>query len=217
MHKIPDHVVKEAFTYAAYRDLISGLLRENKTTGPHQSEAMLQYTHMNLLRMDRLDRTVRLLPEVVGQLHGASFPSVWLVLTEAWCGDAAQSLPVMHAMTAVNPFHEIRLILRDEHPGIMDAFLTDGGRSIPIVLFLDGETMEVQGSWGPRPKDLQAHVQKSRKEILAIGDPQEKKLAYQGLQTFAQKWYVRDKTVSIQLELLEAFLAARSKPVALSA
>ncbi len=43
----------------------------------------------------------------------------------------------------------------------MDRYLTNGSRSIPIVIALDEEFQEL-GHWGPRPAELQAWVMANR-------------------------------------------------------
>lgn len=54
---------------------------------------------------------------------------------------------------------ELRIILRDKYPEVMDAFLTDGkSRSIPKVIVLDAQTLEVLGEWGPRPAQVQKNI-----------------------------------------------------------
>ena len=74
----------------------------------------------------------------------------WLVITESWCGDASPSLPVMNKIAELSSHLELRIVLRDEHPELMDVFLTNGARSIPKLIVLDGNTNDVLGEWGPR-------------------------------------------------------------------
>ena len=128
---------------------------------------------------------------------------IWLVLTEGWCGDAAQILPVLDKMEKISEHIEMKLILRDENLDVMDAYLTNGGRSIPKLLVLDAHTNEVLGSWGPRPSELQEIVMAEREEIKKIEDKQARKQANQELAIRAQKWYAKDKTLSIQREVLQ--------------
>ena len=52
--------------------------------------------------MHRVEKTIRILPEVREQMLRVSRPQTWLVLTEGWCGDASQSLPVMKALADLN-------------------------------------------------------------------------------------------------------------------
>ena len=49
------------------------------------------------------------------------------------------------------PGLELRMLRRDQHPEVMDRYLTNGSRSIPIVIVLDEEFREL-GHWGPRPR-----------------------------------------------------------------
>ena len=91
---------EKGIAYADYRSLMENLLAQKKTTGPNQSEAMVAYTKMNAQRMHRLDKTIQLLPETIETLTHISKPMHWLVITEAWCGDAAQNLPALAAMAA---------------------------------------------------------------------------------------------------------------------
>lgn len=211
MEKIPAGLLEQAMDYPRYRQLIDELWALGKTTGDNHSEAMLHYTQLNITRMKRLDKTARLSEETLSVLHRLDRPLIWLTLTEAWCGDAAQSIPVLAKMAEQSEHISLKLLLRDEQPELMDAFLTNGGRSIPKAIIVDAETREVLGSWGPRPAALQLIVDAARKELASITDEAEKKAQYQLLTTVAQKWYAKDKTKSVQEEFLalhEVALAA---------
>ncbi|MCB0584851.1 MAG: thioredoxin family protein [Phaeodactylibacter sp.] len=202
MKKISREVVAQAMTYEAYRQLTDDLLTQGKTTGENHSEAMIHYTQLNVARMKRLDKTTRLMESVTEQLQQINRPMIWLTLTEAWCGDAAQIIPVLQKMAEASELVELRLILRDENPEIMNAFLTNGGRSIPKVILLDARTLEVLGSWGPRPAAVQEMTLAAKKDMEILTDKEAKKKRYQELTATAQKWYARDKTRSIQEEFL---------------
>lgn len=206
MTNIDPTIIANALSYPAYRRMIDELLEQSKTTGDNHSEAMLQYTRLNVSRMNRLDKTARLLPETLSALERIKRPIILLALTEAWCGDAAQSLPVLHKMAEASEQLTLRLILRDGHLDIMDAFLTNGGRSIPKVLFLDASNHEVLDTWGPRPAALQEMVTAGRKAQASLSSPEEKAAAYQALTIEAQKWYAKDKTRTVQREVMEAII-----------
>ena len=75
-----------------YLDTIKALLKENKTTGGNHSEAMLHYSKMNLSRMKRWMKSGVVNPELEEAVKAISEPQTWVVLTEAWCGDAAPVL-----------------------------------------------------------------------------------------------------------------------------
>ncbi len=213
MSKINRVIVDTAMTYEAYRQLTGKLLMENKTTGNNHSEAMLHYTRMNAMRMERLDKKTVLSAGTIEKLASLERRMVWLVITEAWCGDAAQIVPVLDKMAKVNAKIDLRFILRDEHLDIMDAFLTDGARSIPKVIILDAETLEVLGDWGPRPTELQAILLPEIQAMKELTDKAARKTRYDKLSIATQKWYNKDKTGSIQREFLEVVVDAMQEIV----
>ncbi len=156
------NVFEHAYNYSKYRRMITGLLAEGKTTGPNQGEDLIQYAMLNDKRMDRGEKTVKLSEEQADNLRGVQ-PENWLVLTEGWCGDASQILPVLNVIDQHSTQINVRYILRDENPEIMDVFLTNGTRSIPKIIRLNDDFTEVLGSWGPRPKQMQALVEDWKK------------------------------------------------------
>lgn len=187
-------ILDEAYTYDQYRQLIDNLMKENKTTGENHSEAMLHYTKMNIYRMKRLDKTTELLPELEERLKQVERPMTWVVLTEAWCGDAAQIIPVLQKMADQTEKIDLKLILRDQNLDIMDEFLTNGrSRSIPKLIVLDADTLDVLGDWGPRPTEVQEMYDDWREN-----DGED----YREISETLQKWYANDKTKTTQAELL---------------
>ena len=190
---ITRETIAEAMTYEGYRGLIQERLANNQSTGTNHSEAMVGYTTLNEKRMKRLDKTTTLTDATMTALENIKQHQIWLVLTEGWCGDAAQTVPLMAKMASATDKVTLRLILRDTHLPIMDAFLTNGGRSIPKLIVLDAATLEVLGSWGPRP----AAAQQLFLEAKAKPD-----FNYPQLQKDLQLWYTRDKSVSDQQELV---------------
>ena len=87
-----------------------------------------------------------------------------LVITEPWCGDSLASLPVLMKMGEINSKWEIRILLRDENTDLMDRFLTNGGRAIPVFLFLAGDGLLIS-RWGPRPGKAKAIFEDHRDKI----------------------------------------------------
>ncbi|HEX6981758.1 MAG TPA: thioredoxin family protein [Balneolaceae bacterium] len=188
---ITPEVINEAYNYEEYRRMIDDLLEEGKTTGTNYSDEMIEYTRMNVHRMNRLDKQVKLSDSLKEKLQGIQEQWIWLVLTEAWCGDAAQNIPVIAKMAEESENIEIRLILRDENLEVMDEYLTNGGRSIPKLVCLNAEFLEEKGSWGPRPDSAQ------RKAMEWKNDPDIT------MEEWAEKlhgWYARNKTQEIQSE-----------------
>lgn len=115
-----------------------------------------------------------------------------LVIAEDWCGDASSTVPLLARLASEVPGLELRIILRDQHPAVMDRYLTNGSRSIPIVIVLDDEYNEV-GHWGPRPRQLQAWVMENRNAM-----PKEQ------LYPQVRQWYARDRGETTLREVLQA-------------
>ncbi len=197
MPAIPRTVVTKGMTYDAYTSLIETLLAEGKTTGPNQSEGRTNFTRLNLQRMNRIQKQTVLSPELEAAAAEAG-PQLWLVLTEAWCGDAANSIPVMDAIAQKFPNIALRMILRDEHPDIMDRYLTEGSRSIPIVIVLDPETLVEKAVWGPRPEPAQQLMREHQANPVPGRD------IYRELQL----WYNGDKGATLQSEFVELLKSA---------
>jgi hypothetical protein len=182
--------IDKSFSYSGYLALIDGLLEEGKTTGPNQSEAMVNFTRLNRQRMQRLDKTVELSESVKSAARNVGRKMIWLVITEAWCGDAAQNIPPIEKIANLSDRIETRYVLRDENPELMDQFLTNGARSIPKLIALDAETLEILGNWGARPDA----AQKLFSELKHQGA--EKPAIMEQL----QRWYNSDRTLSLQNE-----------------
>ncbi|MFP4090089.1 MAG: thioredoxin family protein [Cyclobacteriaceae bacterium] len=184
--------IEKAMIYEQYLQLTDELLQQNKTTGPNQSPAMVEYTRMNERRMKRLNKIILLDSELKDKLQQVTTRWIWLVITEPWCGDAAQNVPVLAKMAEQNKNINLRLILRDENLDVMDAYLTNGGRSIPKLICLTPELEEI-GTWGPRPEPVQQMVLDFKKE--ENGD-------YKVFVEKVQLWYARDKTQTMQSEMI---------------
>ena len=185
----------KATTYEAYREMTRSLLAEGKTTGPNQSEIMIHYTKLNEQRMSRLDKTVKLTDEAKEFYSSIKGEYFWLVISEPWCGDASQIVPLFSALAETSSAIDMKIVLRDENPELMDNFEQNGSRAIPVVIMIEKETLNVLGSWGARPAEAQEIVNEYKKM-----DP---KPPYDELATNLQKWYNKDKTKTTQKELVD--------------
>lgn len=190
---ITPELISSAQNYSEYREMMVQLVDENRTTGANQSESYLNYTKMNLQRMNRWDKTTKISPEQEKLVASISSHQVWLVITEAWCGDGAQTIPFMAKLAALNPKIELRIVMRDENPELMDAYLTEGARSIPILIALSGDLSKELFVWGPRPEFLQ-----NRLKAYKL-DPQN--ITSKEFSDGTHLWYARDKNKAIAEEL----------------
>jgi hypothetical protein len=182
-----------AYTYSTYRQLIDNLMAEGKTTGPQQSLQLLEYAGLNVQRMQRIDKTVRVQPELAAAAAGLQHNYIWLIITEGWCGDAAQVVPVLEAVAQASGGHlTTRYLLRDENLDLIDQYLTAGSRAIPKVLVLRADTLAEVTTWGPRPAPAHELVMRLKAEGMAHDD------FIKELHT----WYAHDRTQTTQQELL---------------
>ncbi|TDE12497.1 thioredoxin family protein [Dyadobacter psychrotolerans] len=189
----PLPVTETAYSYADYMFLMQKVVLENRTTGPKQSEDLAFYTKLNLARMQRLNKKVEISEDLKAKVAQINIPQTWYILTEAWCGDAAQNIPVLVAAALPNPLINVKLLLRDENPELMDAYTTNGGRSIPKLISVDEDFNELF-TWGPRPAGAN--------ELML----QYKANPVQTMKEFVediQRWYIADKAQSVQKELTE--------------
>ncbi len=194
---ITKKTIDSALNYEEYFSKLEKLYEEGKTSGPEQSEELIAYSKLNFSRMKRLSKTIELGQELKDALENCSEPMIWLVLTEAWCGDAAQSIPLLGKIAKENSCIDLKLIFRDENLDIMDQFLTNGGRSIPKLIALRNSDLKVLGTWGPRPKAAQDLVNQLK----------EQNLEKEEWITQIQMWYTKDKTTHQQKEIVEALKA----------
>jgi hypothetical protein len=185
--------IENAISYSEYRTLVHDVLADGKSTGSIQSEALTNYSLLNDRRMKRLDKTIKITDETKVVFKSITEEQTWLVLTEGWCGDAAQNLPVIHKLAAENENIALKIVLRDEHLELMDLFLTNGGRSIPKVIVLDTQN-NVKHTWGPRPT-LATKIMAEYKAENGSIDAQFK----QDLQV----WYNKNKGLSVQEDFVK--------------
>lgn len=185
--------LERAITFPQYIKLIDDLLAEGKTTGTNQSEAMFGYGKLNRQRMTRLEKTIELGEDVKVAARNVSRKQIWLTLTEGWCGDAAQNVPVIEKIAAESDKIKTLYILRDENLDLMDQFLTNGARAIPKLIVLDANTLEVLATWGSRPAPAQALYFDLKNSGVAKSEISEK----------LQRWYNEDEGQSLQAEFIE--------------
>ena len=179
-------------TYAEYKGMIDSLLAEGKTTGPVQTEAKVAFTRLNRHRKNRIEKTVNLDEETRTAVRKVDRPMTWLVISEGWCGDGAQSVPIIEKIAAENDKIKTVYLLRDENLTLIEELLGKPELSIPKVIALDDASSDVFFVWGSRPAPAQ--------ELLI-------KLKAEGVDKDAileemQRWYNADKGRAIQHEFV---------------
>jgi Thioredoxin len=177
----------KGISYAEYLDHLTQEARSG------QLEGLSAYVPQNLQRMNRIAKTLELDAAMIQAVGELAHPTHWLVLSEHWCGDAAQSLPVLQAIAQRSGGKiDLKIVYRDANPELMDAYLTGQSRSIPKVIQLDSH-LNLTGIWGPRPNVAQ-------KLVLELKANPETAPKYAEI---LHKWYADDRQQSIQRELLK--------------
>ncbi|HEX8264796.1 MAG TPA: thioredoxin family protein [Pyrinomonadaceae bacterium] len=182
--------IEKAMTFDEYDSLIDRVVAEGKTTGPNQSEELAQYTKLNQARMRRLFKTSELNESLLETARNVKANWIWLILTEAWCGDAAQNIPTIEKIARENDSIKTLYLLRDENLELMDKYLTNGARAIPKLICLDAETFDEVGTWGSRPQAAYDLFYSLKEQGLEKTEIIEK----------IHRWYIEDNTESLQAE-----------------
>ena len=186
-----------SLSYPEFRKLITDLLLEGKSTGKEQSESKVHYSNLNETRMRRLDKTMKISDEKVEKLKSLKCRYIWLVIAEGWCPDGAQLLPVFNKMANESDKIDLKIVLRDENVDLMNLVQTNGASAIPKLIIVDKETGAVFSNWGPRPKGAN-NFMKNYKENHGLIDETAK--------ADLQMWYLHDKGISTQNELVNLML-----------
>ena len=118
-------------------------------------------------------------------------------ITDDWCIDSAYSLPLVEAAAGHRPDVDVTLYIRDEHPALMDRYLTNGDRSIPILVIRDAEGNDLS-RWGPKPALLH-HLRTHLQEGGAPGSE---------VVQATSDWYEEDGWVEVERELTACMLTA---------
>jgi uncharacterized protein (DUF2461 family) len=148
-----------------------------------------KYLPQNFSRQSRLDRKFVVKHPLVDAIKNLDQKIYWLVISEHWCGDASQIIPVLNKVAEQSAGKiDLKLLYRDQNADLMDAHLTDGkSRSIPMVIQLN-DSFEFMRSYGPRPNQAQTMV----KDLISKG---------QSYDIALHTWYAKDKQKSIQEDI----------------
>ena len=188
--------LKGALSYEDYRLMVGNLALEGKSTGLVQSEELGNYTLLNHQRMKRLDKTIKIDTNSELKIKEVDQKITWLVLTESWCGDAAQTITVMNKVASLNRNISLRLVLRDQNLELMEQFLSNGAMAIPKLISIDDATGKIIGEWGSRPTIANKMVEDYKGKYGNLSPDFKQDL---------QVWYNKDKgrnTLSDLLSLL---------------
>ena len=178
--------------YGEYVEKMRDLTLEPISEGLDETtRSRLASAPINFQRTTRILTTYTVPAEVCSVVRLVQHPQLWMVLTEPWCGDSAQSLPYIARLAECNTLIRVKLLLRDMNPDIMDGYLTDGTRGIPKLVTFDPEGNELF-RWGPRPREGQKVFLQARAEGRTKAEALER----------LHLWYGRNRGSDIVQELL---------------
>lgn len=123
-------------------------------------------------------------------------PVRFIALNEDWCLDAVGVIPYLAKLADECSTVEFRSFSRDANPDLMDSHLTNGTRSIPVVIAYDSNWEEL-GWWGPRPAELQLWATTTG---VLVPKPER----YQHI----RQWYARDHGATSMREITAMVMAA---------
>lgn len=189
--------VENGFSYADYLRKIEDQLFDLNQL--EDDKGFAKYYAMNLKRIERLDKTYELSEEQKNILKSLQPNFTMLVISEGWCGDAAQSMPVVNVICRELGVDQ-KIVFRDDNPELMDAYLTDGAKSIPMFIGVDKVGNELF-SYGPRPAEGM-ELLKKHKENPEVYNADE-------FHKDLQVWYNQDKGESIFNELVKKIQSAQ--------
>lgn len=179
-------------TYDNYKKMtIKELEGSNPEDYEDKNKSYFEYKKINFVRSNRLEKHFLPSQELITAVKMINKPQLWMVITETWCGDSAQNLPIISIIASLNSNIDLRIILRDSNLDIIDNYLTNGvSRSIPILVAFDAEGNEIF-RWGRRPK-FAMHLVKKLKEEGIVKEEYNKNL---------HLWYGRNKGKELDEEL----------------
>jgi len=199
MGQLIKNSIAKGMSYAEYSMLVKQLVAEGKTTGETSPEK-INFTKLNFSRSKRLDKTINLTEAQKKAFGSLKEQQTWLVIIESWCGDGANSLPIINKIVESSEKLELKIVLRDDNLKLMDEFLTNGARSLPKLIILD-KNMEVINQWGPRSKAATKVVNDYIQEHGHVDDQ---------LKADLQVWYNKNKGEAILQEIQELMVTKKS-------
>jgi hypothetical protein len=205
MKYLPQDFENKRVSYETFKESANIYLEQQLKLDTSGRDPYFNYIQQNQQRINRWDRKFVILPEVQAQLQQIQRPLRLVAIVEAWCGDVSQILPGINHLVNQSDKLSLDVVYRDENLPLMDAFLTNGGRAIPIILITDAESQEILGSWGPRPTTPQAMMMEMKQKLA--GQPSDyssdlQKVTIENIHV----WYARDKGREVQTQFMNTLL-----------
>lgn len=185
-------------TFSNYLDFFNWtaeLSANHQTSGDDQTEEHKEFTQLNYKRMEKWNKIFHVSDEMKNTLSSLKTKQHWVVITETWCGDSAQNLPILAKIAEASGGNiQLKILMRDKNPEWMNRYLTNGAKSVPKLIAFDEHENELF-VWGPRPEAgmvITRHWQANKDSIT-------KEQFHLDLHTF----YAHNKGLAVQSEIVD--------------
>jgi hypothetical protein len=189
-----DHLIdnlKKQYSFEEYVEMVKKHAEKGDTSGIEKSLEKINFTKLNAQRLSRISKQIESSLTPFPIAYTPKNKLKWILLAEAWCGDVAQNLPYIASISKRVQNIDLKILLRDENPELMNEHLTNGTRSIPKLICLN-ESGKCIGSWGPRPASIAAEAKKIKASDATI--------SHEEFVKQVQLAYHRDGGVSVSQE-----------------
>jgi len=193
MPELKTSIINSVLTYNEFVDeFTKQITMSDINTLNDYDKSFYDYRKLNYQRSTRLEKTFIPTDETQQIFSKINQMQKWIVITESWCGDSAQNLPIIAKLAQLNDKIDFKIVLRDSNTEFMDLYLTRGGRAIPKLIVFDENDNELF-QWGPRPieaKNLYTRLKDKRKDKSEIN----KEL---------HLWYGRNRGKEVEREIAD--------------
>lgn len=142
--------------------------------------AFVRYAQKHVEEFQKGYEHVRIPDNLAQEVRDLKSEVRMLMIGADWCGDVVANLPAIAALADLNPLIELRIVDRDRHEELMNHFLTNGGKAIPVLIVANG-SMSKHERWGPRPAECQKIMTENK-------DKKPKEEIY----PMVRDWYMKD-------------------------
>ena len=116
----------------------------------NSTDKYAEYFPINYQRMERLNKNLSIPDSLKAKINQLT-PLYYLILSEGWCGDCAQIVPILAKMEKASKNIELKILIAEENLELLDKYLINNSRSVPLVLGINKENFKVEFKWGARP------------------------------------------------------------------
>lgn len=183
--------MKGLFAYEEYIDLVEKLIHQEDDVLVDYNSITQESLSRHAEQFNKTLNAVQLNKKVYNYLSEFEKHLKWTIITEPWCVDDAFITPYLMMMAQSAEHIQLEIALRDQQEDLMNLHLTNGTKSIPILVCKD-ENDDFLFRWGPQPAACQDMVNALPKDISAA-DKMEKLV----------DWYKHDHGEQVQLEIFE--------------